>query len=207
MRGGPTSPSAPAFLPAFFLHVSEIRKFGITKIYACRTVANPQGIAIYRLTRYRYFPCVLSAHAFCNLRYFIQTIATTIHNTPHSPYSNTRTAQPICMIHVSMESAMFNDHHGTPTAFLTNFTKTVKTYRNTHSMSLSETKQLLIWLLWKIVIITGKWISRSIFLEKHVRLQAHIVNSIHCTGRPSAVYCMYTCIAYKWYMCMRATQI
>ena len=29
------------------------------------------------------------------------------------------------IIHVSMESAMFNDHHGTPTAFLTNFTKTV----------------------------------------------------------------------------------
>ena len=30
------------------------------------------------------------------------------------------------IIHVSMESAIFNDHHGTPTAFLMNFTKPVK---------------------------------------------------------------------------------
>ena len=58
----------------FFLCVSQIRKFGITKIYTCRTLANPEGIAIYRLTRYRYFAHVLSAHAFRNLRYFIQPI-------------------------------------------------------------------------------------------------------------------------------------
>ena len=60
----------------FFFRVSQIRKFGITKIYACRTLANPEGIAIYRLTRYRYFARVLSAHAFRKLRYFTQTIAT-----------------------------------------------------------------------------------------------------------------------------------
>ena len=59
------------FSPGFFLRVSQIRKFGITKIYTCRTLANPEGIAIYRLTRYRYFAHVLSAHAFRNLRYFI----------------------------------------------------------------------------------------------------------------------------------------
>ena len=41
------------FSPGFFLRVSQIRKFGITKIYACRTLAIPEGIAIYRLTRYR----------------------------------------------------------------------------------------------------------------------------------------------------------
>ena len=60
----------------FFLRVSQIRKFGITKIYVCRALANPAVIAIYRLTRYRYFAPVLSAYAFRNLRYFIQTIAT-----------------------------------------------------------------------------------------------------------------------------------
>ena len=55
----------------FFCGVSQIRKFGITKIYACRALANPEAIAIYRLTRYRYFAHVLSAYAFRNLRYFI----------------------------------------------------------------------------------------------------------------------------------------
>ena len=59
------------FSPGFFLRVSQIRKFGITKIYACRALANPEAIAIYRLTRYRYFAHVLSAYAFRNLRYFI----------------------------------------------------------------------------------------------------------------------------------------
>ena len=49
------------FSPGFFLRVSQIRKFGITKIYACRALANPEAIAIYRLTRYRYFAHVLSA--------------------------------------------------------------------------------------------------------------------------------------------------
>ena len=44
----------------------------------------------------------------------------------HKMERRSQTTQPICIIHVSMESAMFNDHHGTPTAFLTNFTKTVK---------------------------------------------------------------------------------
>ena len=63
-------------LARIFLRVSQIRKFDITQIYACRTLANPEGIAIYRLTRYRYFAHVLSAYAFRNLRYFIQTIAT-----------------------------------------------------------------------------------------------------------------------------------
>ena len=62
---------SPAFSPGFFLRVSQIRKFGITKIYACRALANPEAIAIYRLTRYRYFAHVLSAYAFRNLRYFI----------------------------------------------------------------------------------------------------------------------------------------
>ena len=56
--------------------ISNIRKFGIPKIYACRTLVNPEGFAIYRLTGYRYFARVLSAHAFRNLRYFTQTIAT-----------------------------------------------------------------------------------------------------------------------------------
>ena len=64
------------FSPGFFLRVSQIRKFGITKIYVCRALANPKGITIYRLIRYRYFVHVLSAYAFRNLRYFIQTIAT-----------------------------------------------------------------------------------------------------------------------------------
>ena len=81
------------------------------------------------------------------------------------------------------------------------FHKNGKTYQNTHSMSLSEMKQLLIWLLRKIVIITGMWISRSIFWEKHVRLQAHIVNSIHCTG---IVQCSVFCFKC---MCLWATQI
>ena len=58
------------------LRVANIRKFGIPKIYACRTLVNPEGFAIYRLTGYQYFARVLSAHAFRNLRYFTQTIAT-----------------------------------------------------------------------------------------------------------------------------------
>ena len=52
------------------------------------------------------------------------------------------------------------------------FHKNGKTYQNTDSMSLLEMKQLFMWLLHKIVKITGKWISRSIFWKKHVRLQA-----------------------------------
>ena len=66
----------PVFSPGFVLRMSQIRKFGITQIYVCRAQANPEGIAIYRLTRYQYFAPVLSAYAFRNLRYFIQTIAT-----------------------------------------------------------------------------------------------------------------------------------
>ena len=67
-------------------------------------------------------------------------------------------------------------------------------------MSLSEVKQFLIWVLRNMVIITGKWISRSIFWDEHVRLQAHIVkgNTVFIartdnTGlaSPSAVYYMY----------------
>ena len=61
-----------------------------------------------------------------------------------------------------------------------NFTKTVKLtktpiachYRGWNSFSCDHLK---------IMKITGKWISRSIFLELHVRLQRHILNSIHCT--------------------------
>ena len=127
-------------LPRICLRLSEIRKFGITKIYACRTVANPQGIAIYCLTRYRYFACVLSAHAFRNLRYFIQTIATDhtifviifrpslhlVERSTETPTAHIVYTYRTAHIHVSMESAMFNDHHGTPTAFLTNVTNTVK---------------------------------------------------------------------------------
>ena len=64
------------FSPGFILSVSEISKFGITQIYPCRTMANAICISIYRLTCYRYFVHVLSAHAFRNLRYFIQPIAT-----------------------------------------------------------------------------------------------------------------------------------
>ena len=52
------------------------------------------------------------------------------------------------------------------------FHKNGKTYQNTDSMSLLEMKQLFMWLLQNIVKITGKWISRSIFWKKHVRLQA-----------------------------------
>ena len=52
------------FSPGFILHVSEISKFGITQIYQCRTMANAICISIYRLTCYRYFAHVLSAHAF-----------------------------------------------------------------------------------------------------------------------------------------------
>ena len=52
------------------------------------------------------------------------------------------------------------------------FHKNGKTYQNTDSMSLLEMKQLFMWLLHKIVKITGKWISRSIFWKKHVRVQA-----------------------------------
>ena len=75
------------------------------------------------------------------------------------------------------------------------FHKNGKTYQNTDSMSLLEMKQLFMWLLQKIVKITGKWISRSIFWEKHVRLHAasHIVNShrtgMHCIVRPKFVFC------------------
>ena len=88
----------PVFSPRFILRVSEISKFGITQIYPCRTMANAICISIYRLTCYRYFAHVLLAHAFRNLRYFIQPIATWSHNfviiscaslhkigTPHSP--------------------------------------------------------------------------------------------------------------------------
>ena len=39
-------------------------------------------------------------------------------------------------------------------------------------MSLLEMKQLFMWLLQKIMKITGKWISRLIFWKKHVRPQA-----------------------------------
>ena len=31
------------FSPGFFLRVSQIRKFGITKIYVCRALANPRS--------------------------------------------------------------------------------------------------------------------------------------------------------------------
>ena len=68
------------------------------------------------------------------------------------------------------------------------FHKNGKTYQNTDSMSLLEMKQLFMWLLHKIVKITGKWISRSIFWKKHVRLQAilwtviaQVPYVLHCT--------------------------
>ena len=68
------------------------------------------------------------------------------------------------------------------------FHKNGKTYQNTDSMSLLEMKQLFMWLLHKIVKITGKWISRSIFWKKHVRLQAilwtviaQVPHVLHCT--------------------------
>ena len=71
------------------------------------------------------------------------------------------------------------------------FHKNGKTYQNTDSMSLLEMKQLFMWLLHKIVKITGKWISRSIFWKKHVRLQA-----ILWTVIAHVLYCIAHCNAW-----------
>ena len=60
-------------------------------------------------------------------------------------------------------------------------------------MSLLEMKQLFMWLLQKIVKITGKWISRSIFWEKHGRLQATLWTVI-------AQVCMYCIVMHE--ICM-----
>ena len=84
-------------------------------------------------------------------------------------------AQPIYMYKWNLQSSRYTD------AISHEFHKNGKTYQNTDNMSLSGMKQLLMWPLQKITKITGKWISRSIFLELHVRLHGHILNSIHCT--------------------------
>ena len=71
-------------------------------------------------------------------------------------------------------SANFKDHHGTPTAFLTNFTKTVKltktliacNYWRWNSFSCDYFKKS-----WKL-LESGFPESRSIFWKKHVRPQA-----------------------------------
>ena len=120
-RGGGSSVLARIF----FLRVSQILKLGITKIYTCRTLANPEGIAKYRLTRYRYFAHVLSALAFRNLRYlFNRSQPITLFCDRFPCFASRAQDRAHHTAHnVSMESAMFND---TPTAFLTNFTKTVK---------------------------------------------------------------------------------
>ena len=49
----------------------------------------------------------------------------TLYNLAHEDHNKAHIKTLVFPI-VSMESAMFNDHHGTPTAFLTNFTKIVK---------------------------------------------------------------------------------
>ena len=63
-------------------------------------------ISIYRLTCCRYFVCVLSAHAFRNLRYFIQPITTdhaifliVFRASLHKMERRSHTTQPICIIH------------------------------------------------------------------------------------------------------------
>ena len=153
----------------------------------------PQGIAIYCLTRYRYFAVcyrpmhsviydTLSTRSHTDHAIFVIVFRPSLHlverskhGNPHSPYivyTYRTCVNGICNV---QRSSWYTD------SISHKCHKYGKTYRNTHSMSLSEMKQLLIWLLRKIVIITGKWISRSIFWEKHVRLQAHIMNGIHCT--------------------------
>ena len=80
------------------------------------------------------------------------------------------------------------------------FHKNGKTYQNTDSMSLLEMKQLFMWLLHKIVKITGKWISRSIFWKKHVRLQA-----ILWTVIAHVLYCI-AHVMHSWDVHSRSSQ-
>ena len=52
-------------------------------------------------------------------------------------------------------------------------------------------KQLFMWLLQKIMKITGKWISRSIFWKKHVRPQAILWTVI---AQPACLHMHHKCM-------------
>ena len=104
---------------------------------------------------------------------------------------HSHTAQPICNTCIN---GIYN-HHGTPTLFLMNFTKTVKLtktpitchYRGWNSFSCDHLKNHENY--WK-----GDF--QINILELHVRLQGHILNSIHCTALLSMHVERYTSVRF-----------
>ena len=76
----------------------------------------------------QYFLCVLSAHTFRNYRYFYTQTITSFSLLLFTKFCGAHSAcmHSIWIVHTSMESQKFNNHHGTLAHFLTIFTKTVK---------------------------------------------------------------------------------